>query len=263
MAFGARRRIGTDASCCRHDKIINGKTKIEVCHSPALYPVYESKDSIVVVIDILRATSAICTAFEFGAEKIIPVATVEEAWTYKQNGFLAGAERDAVMVEGFDFGNSPFSYMDKKIKGSTIVLTTTNGTQAIEAAKKAHKVVIGAFTNFSSLCGYLISQNRDVLLLCAGWKDKYNLEDALFAGAVTIELAKNPVFDNGKIADSAWACRYLYEANIQNRFRFFKNASHSKRLAKLNLKKDIKYCFSLDKTKIIPVLEKGCLVKLA
>ncbi len=235
--------------------------KVEVCHSPALYPVYENKESIVVIIDILRATSAICTAFEFGAEKIIPVATVEEARALKQKGFLAGAERDAIMVEGFDFGNSPFSYMEEKIKGSTIALTTTNGTQAIEAAKKAHKVVIGAFTNFTSLCNWLISQNRDVLLLCAGWKDKYNLEDALFAGAVTIELAKNPVFSEN-IADSAWACLYLYEANMQNRFRFFKNASHSKRLAKLNLKKDIKYCFSLDKTKIIPVLEDGCLVKM-
>lgn len=235
--------------------------EIEVCHSPALYPVYENKESIVVVIDILRATSAICTAFEYGVEKIIPVATVDEALEYKKKGFLAGAERDAVTVEGFDFGNSPFSFMDGKIKGKTIVLTTTNGTQAIEAAKNAHRVVIGAFTNFSALCNFLVLQQRSVLLLCAGWKDKYNLEDALFAGAVTIELAKNPSFDE-KIADSAWACRYLYEANIQNRFRFFKNATHSKRLAKLNLKKDIKYCFSLDKTNAIPVLENGCLVKM-
>lgn len=235
--------------------------KVEVCHSPALYPVYENRDSIVVVIDILRATSAMCTAFQFGAEKIIPVATVEEAWAYKQKGFLAGAERDAVTVEGFDFGNSPFSYMEEKIKGSTIALTTTNGTQAIEAAKFAYQVVIGAFTNFTALCNHLESQGRDVLLLCAGWKDKYNLEDALFAGAVTIELAKNPLFRDD-IADSAWACRYLYEANMQNRFRFFKNASHSKRLARLNLKEDIKYCFSLDKTNIIPILNGDHLIRM-
>lgn len=235
--------------------------KIEVCHSPALYPVYENKESIVVVIDILRATSAICTAFEFGAEKIIPVATVEEARAYKDKGYLAGAERDAVMVEGFDFGNSPYSYMSDIIKGQTIALTTTNGTQAIEAAKEAYQVIVGAFTNFTALCNYLTSQNRDVLLLCAGWKDKYNLEDALFAGAVTIEVGKHPAFAK-LIADSAWACRYLYEANQQNRFRFFKNASHSKRLAKLNLKKDIKYCFSLDKTAVIPVLKEGCIVRM-
>ena len=235
--------------------------KIEVCHSPELYRIYENKESIVVVIDILRATSAICTAFEFGAEKIIPVATVDEARAYKQKGFLAGAERDAVKIEGFDFGNSPFSFMNGNIKGSTIALTTTNGTQAIEAVKDAYKVVIGSFTNFSALCKWLVSQNRDVLLLCAGWKYKYNLEDALFAGAVTIELSKHPAFRDN-IADSAWACRYLYEAAMTNTFRFFKNASHSKRLAKLNLKKDIKYCFSLDKTKVIPVLENGCLVRM-
>ncbi len=234
--------------------------KIEVCHSPAWYHTYEDKNSIVVVIDVLRATSAICTAFEFGVEKIIPVATMEEALVYKGNGFLTGAERDAIRVDGFDFGNSPYDFMTEKIQGKTIVLTTTNGTQAIEVSKNAHKVVVGAFTNFSALCHWLVSQKRNVLLLCAGWKDKYNLEDALFAGAVAEKLSDTGLFD--EIADSAWACRYLYEANKKDRFRFFKNAAHSKRLAQLNLKKDIKYCFSLDKTSIIPVLENGCLVKM-
>ena len=133
--------------------------KVEVCHSPALYPVYENKESIVVIIDILRATSAICTAFEFGADKIIPVATIEEARAYKEQGFLAGAERDAIKIEGFDFGNSPFSYMSDIIKGKTIALTTTNGTQAIEVSKNAHKVVIGAFTNFTSLCNFYLRES--------------------------------------------------------------------------------------------------------
>ena len=235
---------------------------VEVCHCPELYRVYENKKSIVVVIDILRTSSTICTALEFGAEKIISVASVDETRAYKQKGFLAAAERDAVKIEGFDFGNSPYSFMNGNIKGSTIAITSTNGTQAIEAAKNAYKVVIGAFTNFTVLCNWLVSQNRDVLLLCAGWKDKYSLEDALFAGAVTIELSKHSAFRDN-ITDSAWACRYLYEAAMTNTFRFFKNASHSKRLAKLNLKKDIKYCFTLDKTKIIPVLENGCFVRMS
>ncbi len=93
-----------------------------------------------VIIDILRATSAICTAFEHGVEKVIPVATIAEANEYKAKGFKVGAERDGIMVEGFDFGNSPFSYMGDQVKDQTIVITTTNGTQAIEAAKDAYKV---------------------------------------------------------------------------------------------------------------------------
>ncbi|MCX6296920.1 MAG: 2-phosphosulfolactate phosphatase [Bacteroidetes bacterium] len=115
------------------------KLTVDVCLSPYLYPVHHREDAIVVVIDILRATSAMCTAFHHGVEKMIPVATVEEATKYKQQGFMVGAERNGVALEGFDFGNSPFSYMTDKIKGQTIVISTTNGTQAIEAAKNAHQ----------------------------------------------------------------------------------------------------------------------------
>src|ERR1044071_9238338 len=89
---------------------------IDACFSPVLYPVYRDDNSIVVIIDILRATSAICTAFQYGAEKIIPVSTLEEARTYREKGYLTGAERDAIIVEGFDFGNSPFSYMGDHVK---------------------------------------------------------------------------------------------------------------------------------------------------
>src|SRR5204863_8206178 len=131
---------------------------IDACFSPVLYPVYKDADSVVVIIDILRATSAICTAFHYGAEKIIPVATIEEARTYQGKGYLTGAERDAIKVDGFDFGNSPYSYMADHVKGKTIVLTTTNGTQAIHAARNAYKVVIGSFLNLDALCKWLLKE---------------------------------------------------------------------------------------------------------
>lgn len=233
---------------------------VDACFSPYLYPVYRDDNNIVVIIDILRATSAICTAFEHGVEKIIPVATVEEAREYQKKGFLAGAERDAVPVEGFPFGNSPFSYMGDQVKGQTIVLTTTNGTQAINAAKDAHKVIIGAFTNISSVCNYLKSQNRNVLLLCSGWKNKFNLEDALFAGAVTDALSAFP--EQFKLQDAALALKYLYQQAQEDPHKFLHNASHKERLARLGLKDDIKYCLQSDLTKEIPVLEGGALVRL-
>ncbi len=140
----------------------NHKNKISVdaCFSPYLYPVYKDNESIVVIIDILRATSAICTAFEHVAEKMIPVATLEEARKYKAQGYLVGAERDAIQVEGFDFGNSPFSYMHENVKGKTIVISTTNGTLAIEAARDAYRVVIGSFLNITALCEWLISEKK-------------------------------------------------------------------------------------------------------
>ncbi len=234
--------------------------KIDTCFSPHLYPVYKDEESIVVIIDVFRATSAICVAFHNGAEKIIPVATVEEALKYKQEGMLAGAERNAIKVNGFDFGNSPYDYMGNHVKGKTIALTTTNGTQAIEAARNAYKVVIGSFLNIEVLCKWLINQNRNILLLCSGWKNKFNMEDALFAGAVTEEISK--LSEQFKMGDGCLALKYLYAQAQHEPIKFLVSASHKERLIQLGLKKDIRYCLSFNLAPVIPVLKGKYLVKI-
>ncbi len=233
---------------------------IDACFSPHLYPVYADEESIVVVIDIFRATSAICTAFEHGAEKMIPVATVDEARKWKEKGYLVGAERDAITVDGFDFGNSPYSYMGESVKGKTIVITTTNGTQAIDAAKNAYKVVVGSFLNINSLCEWLVSEKKNVLLLCSGWKNKFNLEDALFAGAVTEMLTT--LSEEYKLGDAGLALKFLYQQAQKDPTKFLANASHKERLVRLNLKRDVKYCLTPNQTTVIPILENGALVRL-
>jgi 2-phosphosulfolactate phosphatase len=235
------------------------KLTVDVCLSPALYEVHHKDDTIVVVIDILRATSAICTAFHYGVDKMIPVATVEEALEYKQKGFLVGAERNGLALDGFDFGNSPFSYMTEAIREQTVVISTTNGTQAIEAAKNAYKIVIGAFTNITALCNWMISQNKSVLLLCSGWKNRFNWEDSMFAGAVVNRLLAAGLHKTG---DAAMAMAFLFDQSQKHQVKFLRNSSHAERLAALGLKKDIKYCFQLDQTDVIPVMEGKYLVKL-
>jgi|688.fasta_scaffold118895_2 2-phosphosulfolactate phosphatase len=237
----------------------SAQPSIDVCFSPYLYPVYEKSNQIVVVIDILRATSAICTAFQYGVEKMIPVAEIDEAKSYKDKGFLVGAERNGIAIEGFDFGNSPYGYMTDKIKDQTVVITTTNGTQAIEASKNADLVVIGSFLNISFLCDWLLTQNKNILLLCSGWKNKFNLEDTLFAGAVAEKLSTK---DSFKLGDGALATKYLYQNAEQNPYKFLNYSSHKERLAALGLKDDVKYCLSLDLIKIIPMLQGQYLVKM-
>ena len=133
----------------------NVKNTIEVCFSPHSFPLYPHEDSIVVVIDVLRATSSICTALSYGVERILPVASVHEARNYQSKGFLCAAERQAQKVEGFDLGNSPSEYKNPKLKGKIIVFTTTNGTQAIRAAREAYRIVIGSFVNLTVLCEWL------------------------------------------------------------------------------------------------------------
>ena len=233
--------------------------KIEVCLTPALIDLYDIEQSIVVVIDILRATSSITYGIENGAKAIIPVSLVEECLAYKEKGYLLAAERNGEVVEGYDFGNSPFSYTKEKVGGKTIVLTTTNGTKALHlASKRAHQVVIGSFLNLDSLCDYLASQAKNVLLLCAGWKDQFNLEDTLFAGAVVSKLRKN--FEH--FDDSSVAAEDLYVLAKDDLRKYLHKSSHSHRLAQLNIEEDVVFCLQLNVCTAIPVLEGERLVAL-
>ncbi|MDX2173476.1 MAG: 2-phosphosulfolactate phosphatase [Bacteroidota bacterium] len=233
---------------------------IEVCYTPQAYPLFHKPNTIVVVIDVLRATSAITTAFYNGVTKMIPIATLEDAKKYKDMGYMVAAERDGEIIEGFDLGNSPFGYMSSKVKGKTIAITTTNGTQAIEAAKGADTLIIGSFLNFSEVIEYLKSQKKDVLFLCAGWKNKFNLEDTLFAGAVAEALISKNDFKTA--CDSTIAAIELYKVAKFDLYKFLGNSSHRNRLAKLDLERDIKYCLTPDQCPVIPILEDGYLVKL-
>jgi len=233
--------------------------KIEVCLTPALIDLYDIEESIVVVIDILRATSSITYGIENGAEAIIPVANVEDCLAFRDKGYLLAAERNGEVVKGYDFGNSPFSYTKEKVEGKTIVLTTTNGTKALHLAnKKAHQVVIGAFLNLDSLCTYLAAENKNVLLLCAGWKDQFNLEDTLFAGAVVNKLRQN--FEH--FDDSSVAAEDLYLLAKDDLRKYLYKSSHSHRLAQLNIEDDVVFCLQLNICEAIPVLEGERLVAL-
>ena len=232
---------------------------IEVCFTPQSYPLFHNPDAIVVVIDILRASSAITTAFYNGVAKMIPVATIEEAQKFKENGFMVAAERNAEILPGFDLGNSPFGYMNARVKGKTIAITTTNGTHAINVARHAQKVIIGSFLNQDVVTEYLKKEKKDVLFLCAGWKNKFNLEDALFAGAVAESLVFKAGFNT--ICDSTIASMELFKIAKHNIFEFLANSSHRNRLAKLDLERDVKYCLTPNQCPVLPVLEGKFLVK--
>ena len=234
--------------------------RIEVCFSPGEYHLYEADFQLVVVLDVLRATSAICTAMEHGVKEIIPVASVEEARQLQSEGYLAAAERGGQIVEGFDMGNSPFSYMDPALKGKSVVLTTTNGTKAINMAKDKETVVIGSLNNLDALCHWLIRQRRDILVLGSGWKDKFNLEDTICAGAIADKCLKSGRFFADE--DSTVAAKFIYRSARDNMFAFLKASSHRRRLRKLNLNEDVKYCLTPNNCSAIPVLKNGSLVRM-
>lgn len=237
------------------------KKNIEVCFSPNQYEKYKENQPIVIVIDVLRATSAICAAIDYGINSIIPVSSLEEAKQYKDKGYIVAAERKGQIVEGFKLGNSPFGFMNDDFIGKDIVLTTTNGTKAINiAAKDTPTVVIGSLLNLDAICEWLSQQNRDVLCLASGWKDKFNLEDTICAGGIVNCLINSGQFSSDE--DSSIAAKYLFQSARDNYFGFLKSSSHRRRLRKLNLNKDIKFCLTPNQTTTIPILQNDRIVKL-
>jgi 2-phosphosulfolactate phosphatase len=239
---------------------MDSRKHVEVCFTPGEYDYYKDEYEIVVVIDVLRATSAICSAFQNGVKALIPVPTVEEAREYQAKGYLVGAERKGQIVEGFDFGNSPYSYMKSELVDQEVVLSTTNGTKAIDVAKDAETVVIGALNNLDALCDWLIKQNKNTLCLCSGWQDKFNLEDTICAGAIMDKLLETGNYTSDE--DSSIAAKYLYLSAKDNYMGYLKSSSHRRRLKNLNLNEDIKYCLTPNTTDVIPILKDGKLVKI-
>ncbi|MCK7558572.1 2-phosphosulfolactate phosphatase [Chitinophaga sedimenti] len=235
----------------------SNKPRLEVCLSPALLHLYDVKNSIVVIIDVLRATSTICTALYNGAAKIIPVATVEECVNIgRQLDAITAGERDGKIAEGLRHGNSPFEYSREFIEGKVMVLTTTNGTKLLHMAKDAVQIVTGSFPNISAVCDYLVAQKQHVIPGCAAWKDRVNLEDTLFAGAVVSRIREHFEVND----DAAIGAETMYEAAKNDLFAAMQDATHFKRLSNFGLEKDIRYCLTPDGANVLPVLKDGVLV---
>ncbi len=239
----------------------NNKPQLYTCLSPALLHLYDVENSVVVIIDVLRATSTIATAMFNGANSIIPVDSVDECISIgnKLNAITAG-ERDGKVAPGLEHGNSPFEYSKEFIDGKTLVLTTTNGTKLLHMAlaKNAKAIITGSFPNISAVCDYLLAQNQNVILGCAAWKDKVNIEDSLFAGAVIKKIGNHFSIN----CDASQLALNMFNDANGDLYEFMKinNASHYQRLTGFGLEKDIRYCLSEDIANISVVYKEGKLI---
>jgi len=231
---------------------------IEVCFTPAIFDSFRNPKAVVVVVDVLRATSAICAAFMNGASQIIPIGTVEEARKYKNNGYLVAAERDGFVLDFADFGNSPYNFTPERVKGKTIVYSTTNGTQAIQMASTCYKVAVGAFLNLTALSNWLVEQDRDVIVFCAGWKNRFSLEDTILAGAIVEKVLEHSQYQT--VCDSALASLDLWSLAKPDITGYIDKAAQRSRLRSNGLDNVIEYCHTPDLTTIIPVFSGGVLV---
>ncbi len=239
----------------------HGKPSITACLSPSLLNLYDVSSSIVVIIDVLRATSTIAAALYNGAKSIIPVDSVADCIKLgKQMDVITAGERDGQIAEGLEYGNTPLQYTPEFIKGKTLVLTTTNGTKLLHMAltEGAKGILTGSFCNISSVCDYLLRENKNVILACAGWKDRVNIEDTLLAGAIVHRVKEN--FHQNCDACQISESLYLLAENDLFDFMKEKNASHYHRLMGFGLEEDIKYCLTEDNANILCLYDGGRLI---
>lgn len=231
-----------------------GTAHVEVCFSPGLFADVLSDDFVVVLVDILRATTTICTAVANGVQAIIPVATHEEARRLKEQGYLVASEKDGVQLDFADFGNSAFSFTADRVAGRTLVYCTTNGTRALHrAADGGRAVAVGAFINISTLTDWLVRRRQDVVVLCSGWKNRFCLEDSLFAGALVQRLLATGAFRTE--CDSAEAAMDLWRAAEADALGYLDKAAQRHRLRRLGLDDVIPYSFECDRVTVVPVFD--------
>ena len=215
------------------------------------------KNKVVVVIDMLRATSVITTALANGAKQVFPILTVEEAFDKKKEllskeDILIGGERKALKIDGFDFSNSPLEYTKENVNGKTIILSTTNGTRAINLSLKADEIIIGSILNAKAVALELKKLNKDVVFINAGTNGEFSMDDFICSGYMINLLSE---ISNCDLSDIAKTAKYIYENNT-NLIDYIKEARHYNVLKSLNLMNDLEYCCKKDILNIVPKVDK-------
>jgi len=231
----------------------------EHCSVPIL------SNSVVVVIDVLRASTTICSALYNGAKEVIPCSSIDDAKDifsrYSKDTTILGGERNGIKPLGFDSGNSPFEYSRKKVENKTVILTTTNGTQALQKVKNSKMILIGCFVNLSSIDAALnkiaLVDNfeSEITFVCAGNNGKSSLEDTLCAGVLINKLVNR--YDNCYLNDNSKLAMKTFIEMKDNLLKECYNSEHGKKLIKLGFKEDIDLALKYDIYPIVPVFKDG------
>ncbi len=239
----------------------SGDYSVSVCYSSLSWHLFAPERAVVIVTDVFRATTAMCAAFDNRVRAIIPLETIAASEDYKARGFICAGERDGKTLDCADFGNSPYNFMDPALQGKVLTMNTTNGTRAIRMASAGDNLVlIGAFTNLSAVCTYAVAAEKDVVILCAGWKDRFSMEDSLFAGAAVKKIIELGQGKHHTTCDSAIAAADLWSLAAPDPVAYIQKAAHRHRLRKLGLDDIIEYSLTPDSTSVVPVFKNDRLI---
>ncbi len=232
---------------------------VEVCLSPKLYSDKLTKGKFIsVVTDIFRATTSVVAALDYGVKSIIPVANLEEAHALKLEGYTVAAEREGIKIDFADIGNSAAEFFRPGLKGKTIAYSTTNGVKAINKSSDADAVILGAFINLTAVAQWIHRKKEPVVIFCAAWKNKVNIEDTLFAGALAGLLIEQYGYKTD--SDSAVLSMDLWNLAKADLLTYIEKSSHRHRLAHVIDDELLRYTFTPDSSRVVPVFKDGRLI---
>ncbi|ARF69459.1 2-phosphosulfolactate phosphatase [Paenibacillus larvae subsp. pulvifaciens] len=236
--------------------------KIETIASLNEVGVQELAGKTVIVIDVLRATSCIVTALAGGCREVVPVETVGQAKQAFEEGSLLGGERSCRKIPGFDLGNSPLEYLKETVKDKRIIMTTTNGTKAVQKALKAENVLIGSMLNGTACIRAALQLKKDIVLICAGTQHVFSLEDGLCAGFLLDEADKIEGARQMEIDDLGLALLYGYKQAKSDLTQAFHRCANGRRLHKLGFRQDVFFCCQQNLYLTVPIWREGRLIEL-
>ena len=232
---------------------------LDVFYSAQSFQEEELRNKSVVIIDVLRASSTIVTALNNGAKSIIPVADMGEASKIAQNvdseNYLLCGEKDGVQIDGYDLGNSPLDYKPEVVGGKRLIFNTTNGTKAIKKSGGAFRTCIASFLNVSAVVNVLKEEEKEIVLVCAGWKGRLAFEDILLAGKIIHMLNGGTLSDDA--TDGARVAFGLYEIYGNDIPKVINMSNHATRLKNIAGTDDLDYCSQVDIIDIVPRLKEG------
>lgn len=228
--------------------------RIEVSLSPALYPYRTIREHhATVAIDLLRATTAVCAAFQAGCSSVVPLDTLEGLLPYRELGFKLAAERGGKKVGDAEYGNSPTEYLRHDMSGIRLAYSTTNGTVTILCGADADITLVGSFSNLTALCERLQKENMDIVLLCSGWQQDFCIEDTIVAGAIIEKMKASPYGDAATMAYAMW------QLAKDDPYEYCQRCTHVHRLYGLGAAEDVRFAFRQDTCPVVPVLKNGIL----
>jgi 2-phosphosulfolactate phosphatase len=231
--------------------------RIDVAFTPAVLSRMEVAGRTVFVIDVLRATTTVCAALANGARACLPVGSIEDAMrlaqTLERREILLAGERGAVRIEGFDLGNSPLEMTEPAVRGKTVIMTTTNGTEALLAASTGAAVYLAAAVNLSaavSRAREALAENGDLLVVCAGREGEFGLDDAYTAGRLLL-AALDHVRPKHGVNDAAQVCLDLAR-RYTTWLRPLLAARAGRELVRLGFRDDVVLAATQDRYPLLP-----------